>query len=144
MRSDTAAPIPARARIAGLVLSAVGVLFLIVDAGMKILSLAPSVTATVALGYPASLVVPIGAIEMACLALYLWPRTAVVGAVLWTGYLGGAVASQARVQAPLFGNVLFPIYVAVLLWAGLWLRDRRARALVSSLPDPLAAGLDRV
>ena len=72
----------------------------------------------------------LGAIQLACLALYLLPRTAPLGAVLWTGYLGGAIAVHVRVGNPLFTHVLFPTYVAALLWGGLWLRDRRVRALL--------------
>jgi hypothetical protein len=63
---------------------------------------------------------------------YLIPRTAVLGAILWTGYLGGAIAIHLRVGNPLFSHTLFPIYVAAFLWAGLWLRDRRVRALTAS------------
>jgi hypothetical protein len=66
-----------------------------------------------------------------CLALYLVPRTAIVGAVLWTGYLGGAIATHLRVNDPLLTHTLFPTYVAALLWGGLWLRDRRVRALTA-------------
>jgi len=69
-------------------------------------------------------------IELVCLALYLVPRTAVLGAVLWTGYLGGAVATHVRIGSPLFSHVLFPLYVAALLWVGLWLRDRSLQALL--------------
>jgi hypothetical protein len=89
-----------------------------------------AVQGTVALGYPASTIVPIGLIELACLVVYLVPRTAPLGAVLWTGYLGGAIATHVRLGNPLFTHVLFPIYVTVLLWGGLWLRDRRVREFV--------------
>jgi hypothetical protein len=82
------------------------------------------------LGYPESAVFWLGIVELLCLAVYLVPRTAVSGAALWTGYLGGAVASQVRVGNPLFSHTLFPVYVAALLWAGLWLRDERLRALL--------------
>ena len=64
------------------------------------------------------------------LFLYLMPRTSVLGAILWTGYLGGAVATHVRVSDPLFSHILFPTYIAALLWGGLWLRDQRLRALV--------------
>jgi hypothetical protein len=65
-----------------------------------------------------------------CLVVYLIPRTAVLGAILWTGYLGGAIATHVRVGNPLFSHLLFPVYVAALLWAGLWLRDERVRAVL--------------
>jgi len=75
-------------------------------------------------------VVLIGAIELVCLALYLVPRTALLGAVVMTGYLGGAVATHVRIGSPLLSHTLFPIYVAAMLWAGLYLREPRLRALV--------------
>jgi hypothetical protein len=65
------------------------------------------------------------------LALYLIPRTAILGAVLWTGYLGGAVVIHLRINDPWLSHTLFPVYVGIFLWAGLWLRDRRARLLIS-------------
>jgi hypothetical protein len=69
-------------------------------------------------------------LQLACLVLYLVPRTSVLGAVLWTGYLGGAVATHVRVGNPLLSHTLFPIYVAALLWGGLWLRDQRVRSVL--------------
>jgi hypothetical protein len=85
------------------------------------------------LGYPAGSALGIGLLELGCLALYLVPRTAALGALLLTAYLGGAVAAQLRIEAPLLSTTLFPVYTAVLLWAGLALRDHRVRAL---LPRP--------
>jgi len=114
----------------GRTLTALAVLFLIFDAAVKLLRLAPAVEATTALGFTASVLVPLGTLEVLCLAVYLVPRTSVLGAILWTGYLGGAVAAQLRAGNPLFSNVLFPIYVAALLWGGLWLRRAELRALV--------------
>jgi hypothetical protein len=95
-----------------------------------VLRLLPAVEATTQLGYPQSVIVPLGLVQLACLIVYLIPRTSVLGAVLWTGYLGGAVATHVRVGSPLFSHTLFPIYIAVLLWGRLWLRDRRVRALL--------------
>ena len=118
----------------GRTLTALAVLFLIFDAAVKLLRLAPAIEATTALGFTASVLVPLGTLEVLCLAVYLVPRTSVLGAILWTGYLGGAVSAQLRAGNPLFSNVLFPVYIAVLLWGGLWLRNARLRALV-----PLAA-----
>lgn len=116
---------------AGRILSGIAVLFLAFDAAMKLLVTAPAVETTGQLGYPASTLLPIGIIQLVCLALYLIPRTAVLGAVLWTGYLGGAIATHVRVGSPLFSHILFPIYVAALLWGGLWLRDRRVAAMIA-------------
>jgi hypothetical protein len=117
-------------RRVGAVLSAIAVLFLTFDSVIKVLQLAPAVDATVQLGYPLGSVLAIGIIEAVCLALYLVPRTSVLGAVLFTGYLGGAIATQVRVESPLLSHTLFPIYVATLVWGGLYLREDRLRALL--------------
>jgi hypothetical protein len=84
----------------------------------------------VELGYPADSILTFGLVELACVALYMIPRTAVLGAVLLTGYLGGAIATHVRVGNPLFSHVLFPTYVAALIWGGLYLRDARLRAVL--------------
>lgn len=86
-------------------------------------------TGTAELGYPTSVISALGVVQLVCLALYLVPRTAPFGALLWTGYLGGAIATHVRVESPLFSHVMFPIYVAAFLWLGLWLRDARVRGL---------------
>jgi hypothetical protein len=82
------------------------------------------------LGYPDDVAPLIGVVELIWVALYLVPRTTALGAVLLTGYLGGAVATQLRVEAPLLSTVLFPVYLGAVLWAGAWLRDRRTRGIV--------------
>ncbi|HEX9951468.1 MAG TPA: DoxX family protein [Rubricoccaceae bacterium] len=112
----------------GVGLSAVAVLFLAVDAGMKLMASPEAIAGTEAMGWQAHHLPVLAALQIVCLVLYLVPRTAVLGAVLWTGYLGGAVASHLRLDQPLFSHTLFPVYVAVLLWAGLALRDARVRA----------------
>lgn len=114
---------------AGRILSGFIMLFLAMDLGMKLFAVPAAVEGTVQLGYPANVLFGIGIVQLVCLILYLIPRTAIIGAVLWTGYLGGAIATHVRVGSPLLTHVLFPIYVAVFLWAGLWLRDRRVSAL---------------
>jgi hypothetical protein len=114
---------------AGRIISGLAVAFLLFDTVIKVLRMAPAVEGTVRLGYPASAVLGIGIVELACLVLYIVPRSSILGAVLLTGYLGGAIASQVRVGNPLFTHVLFPIYVAALIWGGLYLRDDRVRAL---------------
>ena len=116
--------------VASYVLTALVALFLAFDAAIKVLQLAPAVEGTTALGYPADRVLPIGVIELVCLALYLVPRTSVLGALLVTGYLGGAIATHVRVVSPLLSHTLFPIYVACLVWGGLYLRETRLRELV--------------
>jgi hypothetical protein len=124
------ATISRRARWAGRIISGLAVVFLTFDAVIKVLALGPAVQGSVQLGYPASTVFGIGLVLLACLAAYLVPRTSALGAILLTGYLGGAVATHVRVGNPLLSHVLFPIYVAALIWGGLYLRDRRVRALL--------------
>ena len=119
-----------RARRAGLAVSAIPTLFLAVDLSLKLMQAAPAVAGTTELGYPASVVMPLGALQLACLVLYVVRRTSVLGAILWTGYLGGAVATHVRLGNPLFSHVLFPVLVGALLWLGLWLRDARVRLLM--------------
>jgi hypothetical protein len=114
---------------AGRVISAFAAVFLTFDTVIKVLNMAPAVEATTQLGYPASLVVGIGIIELICLAVYVIPRTSVLGAILLTGYLGGAIATQVRAGAPLF-SVVFPIIIGALLWGGLFLREQRLRMLI--------------
>jgi hypothetical protein len=116
---------------AGRILSGLAVLFLLFDSVIKLMTIGPVVESFTQLGYPVSLSVGIGLLELVCVAVYLIPRTAMVGAVLLTGYLGGAVATHVRVSSPLFSHVLFPTYVAALIWAGLYLRDSRLRPLVA-------------
>jgi len=116
---------------AGRVSSGIAVLFLAFDGVFKLAASDAAASASAQLGWSASGLLQLGVIELACLAAYLVPRTAVLGAVLWTGYLGGAIATHLRVGDPLFSHTLFPLYVAALLWGGLWLRDRRVRALLS-------------
>ena len=114
----------------GRVFSALAVLFLTMDAVMKMIVVPEAVKGTGQLGWPVSSIVPLGILQAILLIIYVMPRTSVLGAILWTGYLGGAVATHVRVGNPLFSHILFPTYVAALLWLGLWLRDRRVRALV--------------
>jgi hypothetical protein len=114
----------------GRIISGIAVLFLLFDAVGKLLQPAAVVTGTTQLGWPARVIVPLGIVQLVCLILYLIPRTSVLGAILWTGYLGGAVATHVRIGNPLFTHILFPTYIAALLWGGLWLRDLRLRSLL--------------
>jgi hypothetical protein len=115
---------------AGRIASGLVVLFLLFDGVIKVLRLPFAVEATTQLGYPAGAVFPIGVVELACLALYAIPRTSVLGAILLTGHLGGAVATHLRAGSPLLGYTLFPLYVAAVLWGGLYLRNARLRMVV--------------
>lgn len=128
--SDSSPPVSKAALWGGRVASTLAVLFLAFDASLKLLQNPMAQQGTVELGYPVSVIFGLGVVEAVCLALYLLPRTAAFGALLFTGYLGGAIATHVRVGNPLFSHVLFPIYVALLLWGGLWLRDTRVRALL--------------
>ena len=116
------------ARWAGRVVSALVTAFLLFDAGIKVMLLEPAVEGSMQLGYPEGTVFGIGLALLVSTVLYAVPRTAFLGTILLTGYLGGAVATQVRVEDPWF---LFPALFGVLVWGGLFLRDRRVRALVS-------------
>lgn len=120
-----------RARWGGRLLAALPVLLLVFSGTIKLLG-RPEVAASMThLGIPGDLAPLIGVLELACVALYLIPRTAVLGALLATGLLGGAVAAHLRVGDPLPSHTLFPIYVGALLWASLYVRDARVRALLA-------------
>jgi DoxX-like family len=114
----------------GRVMSGLVTAFLAFDAAIKLVRVPMAIKGTAELGYSPSVLVPLGVVLLACLALYLIPRTAVVGAVFLTGYLGGAIATHVRVGNPVASHVLFPVYVAILVWGGLYLRDQRVRALI--------------
>jgi len=113
----------------GRVLSALASLFLLFDGIMKLVKPSVVVQATLQLGYAESAILGIGLTLLVCTLLYIVPRTSILGGVLLTGYLGGAVASNIRAGMPVF-NVVFPMIMAALLWGGLWFRDLRVRNLV--------------
>ena len=115
---------------AGRLLTAFPALFLLVDGIMKFFDIPQAVAGMTQLGWAPSLAPMLGVVLLSCLALYVFPRTAILGAVLLTGYLGGAVATQVRVGNPILTHVLLPVYVAAMLWGGLWFRDARLRALI--------------
>jgi hypothetical protein len=119
-----------RSRWTGRIVTTVPALFLAFDAVIKLVHIPAVTEASERLGLPDHLAGGLGLLLGACLALYLVPRTAVLGAVLLTGYLGGAVAMHLRVGDPAFSHTLFPVYVGALVWLGLYLRDARVRALV--------------
>ena len=133
---ETAPVVPvdlsSRARWTGRVLSGLAVAFLIFDMGIKFSGAKEAVEGTTQLGWQPHHLPILAAIQLVCLIVYLVPRTAPLGAVLWTGYLGGAIATHLRLDNPLFSHILFPTYVAALIWGGLYLRDPRVRALFSA------------
>ena len=110
----------------GWIITVLCVLFLIVDGGMKAIKAIPSMEGSVQLGWPENLVQSAGMILLACTTLYLIPRTAILGAILLTGYLGGATAIMVRSDTPYF----FPIIFGVLVWAGIFLRNEKLRKLL--------------
>ena len=120
----------------GRILSGWGILFLLVDGVMKLFKPAPVLEATIQLGYPESTIVGIGIVLLACTVLYAIPRTSILGAILLTGYLGGAVATHVRVGNGWF-SILFPVLMGAVLWGGLWLRNSRlANLLPLTAPQP--------
>jgi uncharacterized protein YjeT (DUF2065 family) len=134
MQSTNAAPISKGRLWTGRIITAFVALFLIFDGVIHILKPAPVAEAFTQLGYPLSTSVGLGVLELGCLALYLIPRTSILGAILLTGYLGGATATQLRVGAGLF-NLLFPALLGVLLWGALVLRDDRLRTFIPLRED---------
>lgn len=114
----------------GRVLRGLVTAFLVFDGGIKVIGL-PVVAETMGeLGWPAHLSFGLGVMTLGIALLYAWPRTALLGAVLLTGLLGGAIAAQLRVGNPLFSHLLFGVYLGVFAWGGLWLNDARLRALM--------------
>ena len=135
LQSLTQTPSVSKARIwAGRSLSGLAVLFLTLDGVIKFAKPVPVVEAFAKLGWPIGLAETIGSILLVCVVLYAIPRTAILGAVLLTGYLGGAVATHLRVGDPVFSHVLFPTYMGAVIWIGLYLRDSRLRGFIGSRP----------
>ncbi len=134
---QTTAPVSNTTRWAARILSGLSVLFLLMDGVMKLFKPAPVVEATVQLGYPASVVIPLGIVLTLCTIIYVIPRTAVLGAILLTGYLGGAVATHVRAGGGWF-PILFPVIFGVLLWGGLYLREARLHLLLPLTTQPSA------
>jgi hypothetical protein len=119
-----------RQLLMGRILSGFAVLFLVVDSVTKLLRVQAAIDGTAELGYQPGIVVPLGIILALCVIVYVIPRTAVLGALLLTGYLGGAIATHVRVGNPLATHVLFPVYLAVFIWGGLLLRDPALRTFL--------------
>ena len=129
LRKDGADAISKRRLWSARILSGLAALFLVVDGGMKLFKPPFVVEATVKLGYAESTIAYIGIVLLVSTVLYVIPRTSMLGAILLTGYLGGAVASNVRAGTPLF-NVVFPLFFAGLVWGGLWLSERRLEQLL--------------
>jgi DoxX-like family len=125
-----AAPVSTKKLWAGRIMSGLVVLFLAFDAILKFFKPAPVAEAFAHVGWPMALANTLGALLLVCTALYAFPATSILGGILLTGYLGGAVATHLRAGDPLFSHVLFPTYLGLLLWGGLYLREARLRALL--------------
>jgi len=123
-------PISTKALWSGRVLSGLLILFLLFDCTIKFLDLDMVREASAQLGWPTDISRLLGALLLISTLLYVFPRTAVLGAILLTGYLGGAVATHLRIGSPLFTHTLFGVYLGLLAWGGLYLRDQRLRALI--------------
>jgi len=115
---------------AGRIVSALVVLFLLFDGAIKLVPLAPVTESLAELGYPVSLARGLGILVLVCTVLYVIPRTSILGAILLTGLLGGAIATHLRVGSPIFTHLLFGAYLGVMVWGGLFLRDERVRTLI--------------
>lgn len=120
-------------RVAGWALTGLTIAFMLFDSLSKLALERHVIAATTGIGYPVATIRPIGLILLACTILYAIPRTAVLGAILLTGFMGGAVASKIRIEDPLFSSILFGVYFGIILWAGLYLRDDRVRAIIPLL-----------
>ena len=124
-----AAPTSGKSLWAGRIMSGLVVAFLLFDGGIKLVPLDIVITTSQELGIPTHLARTLGVMTLIGTLLYAWPRTAVLGAILLTGYLGGAIYVHVRAASPLFSHTLFGVYLGLLIWGGLWLRDERLRSL---------------
>jgi hypothetical protein len=120
---------------AGRTLSGIAILFLTLDGAIKLVPIQPVTDSLQQLGYPTSdsFARFLGIVTLACVGLYAWPRTALLGAVLLTGLMGGAIASHLRLGDPLLTHTLFGVYLGLFIWGGLWLRDERVRRMMPSM-----------
>jgi hypothetical protein len=112
------------------IMSGLVILFMLFDSIVKIIKPAPVVEGTLELGYSEHHIIVIGTLGLLSTILYAIPRTTVLGAILLTGYFGGAIATHVRLDNPLFTHTLFPVYIAVLTWGGIWLKDEKVRKLI--------------
>jgi len=125
-------PISRTALWSGRVLSGIVILFLLMDGGIKLVPIKEVTETMQQLGYSGSVGQArlLGVLTLACTLLYSFPRTSILGAILLTGYLGGAMATHLRVDSPLFTHLLFGLYLGLMVWGGLYLRDPAVRALI--------------
>lgn len=126
--STTTQPSKARRWISW-IMSDLVIMFMLPDAIFKFFQFPEAIKGTLELGYAQHHLIPLGILGLVCTLLYAFPRTSILGAVLLTGYYGGAIATHLRVDNPLFSHLLFPVYLALLAWGGLWLRNENLRAI---------------
>ncbi|CAN7630140.1 DoxX family protein [Aminobacter sp. LjRoot7] len=131
MNSAVATPATSNGALwTGRVLSGLVIAFLLFDGAIKLVPLQVVHDTMATLGLPSELARTLGVLTLLCTVLYAWPRTAILGAILLTGYLGGAIASHLRIGNPLFSHTLFGVYLGLMAWGGLYLRDPRLQALI--------------
>jgi hypothetical protein len=123
-------PVSAAAVWSGRALSALLIVFLLFDGAIKLIPLEIVTQTSLQLGIPTHLAQTLGVLTLAGTILYAFPRTAVLGAILLTGYFGGAIYVHVRADSPLFSHTLFGVYLGIIMWGGLWLRDPAVRALI--------------
>jgi len=128
--STHAVPVSTKALWAGRILSGLVVLFLLFDGAIKLVPIDAVTESLAQLGYPVNLAQGLGILVLVCTVIYVIPRTSVLGAILLTGLLGGAIATHLRVGDPIFTHLLFGAYLGVMVWGGLFLRDERVRTLI--------------
>ena len=119
-------------KITGWVLSILAILLLLADGFGKLIKPEPVVKATLELGYPENTITTIGILVIICAIIYAIPRSALIGAILLTGFLGGAIATHFRINNPLFSHTLFPVYILLFIWLGLYLRSASLRKLLQN------------
>ena len=136
---SSAVPISSAAIWAGRIMSGLVIAFLLFDGAVKLVPIAPVTETMEQLGYPvsATLARGLGVLTLVCTVLYLVPQTSVLGAILLTGYLGGAIATHLRVGSPIFSHLLFGLYLGLMVWGGLYLRDPWLRALMPLRRDSI-------
>ena len=137
MQTIQVPPVSNKALWTGRIISGIVILFLLVDGGIKLIPIEAVITTSRELAIPEHLARTLGVLTLVGTLLYAWPRTSVLGAIFLTGYLGGAIYVHVRAGSPMLSNTLFGVYLGLLIWGGLYLRDGMVRALI-----PLRQGAD--
>ena len=130
MQTIQVPPVSNKALWTGRIISGIVILFLLVDGGIKLIPIEAVITTSRELAIPEHLARTLGVLTLVGTLLYAWPRTSVLGAIFLTGYLGGAIYVHVRAGSPLLSHTLFGVYLGLLIWGGLYLRDGMVRALI--------------